>query len=119
MNVKLLSKHHLKFLSYKGGFTGSSESTLVKMPHCGKSHVPAHFWHSSLAFYFLGNEHISQLELSGVLWKVQWLQVHIPPPEAPIGGNGDAPGPTYEACLARPGVVGAETKTLVSDIFML
>ena len=51
-----------------------------------------------------------------MLWKVQWLQVHIPPPEAPMGGNGDAPGPTYEACLARPGVVGAEIKTLISDI---
>ena len=26
----------------KGGFTGSSESTLVKMSHCWKSHVEAH-----------------------------------------------------------------------------
>ena len=51
-----------------------------------------------------------------MLWKVQWLQVHIPPPEAPIGGNGDAPGPTYEACLARPGVVGAEIKTFTGFI---
>ena len=25
-----------------GGCTGSSESTLVKMPHCCKSHVAAH-----------------------------------------------------------------------------
>ena len=42
MNVKLLTEHHLKFLSLKGGCTGSSESTLVKMPHCWKSHVAAH-----------------------------------------------------------------------------
>ena len=42
MNVKLLTEHHLEFLSLKGGCTGSSESTLVKMPHCWKSHVTAH-----------------------------------------------------------------------------
>ena len=42
MTVKLLTGHHLEFLSLKGGCTGSSESTLVKMPHCWKSHVTAH-----------------------------------------------------------------------------
>ena len=42
MTVKLLPEHHLEFLSFKGGCTGSSESTLVKMPHCWKSHVVAH-----------------------------------------------------------------------------
>ena len=42
MSVKLLSKHHLEFLSLKGGCTGLSESTLVKMPYCWKSHVAAH-----------------------------------------------------------------------------
>ena len=41
MSVKLLTEHHLEFLSLKGGRTGSSESTLVKMPHCWKSHVIA------------------------------------------------------------------------------
>ena len=41
MTVKLLTEHHLEFLSLKGGCTGSSESTLVKMPHCWKSHVMA------------------------------------------------------------------------------
>ena len=30
-------------LSLKGGYTGCSESTLVKMPHCWKSHVTAQF----------------------------------------------------------------------------
>ena len=39
MTVKLLVELHLVFLSLKGGCTGSSESTLVKMPHCWKSHV--------------------------------------------------------------------------------
>ena len=42
MSVKLLTEHHLEFLSLKGGYTGSSESTLVKMPHCWKSCVMAH-----------------------------------------------------------------------------
>ena len=42
LSVKLLTEHHLEFLSFKGGCTGSSESTLVKMPHCWKSHVAAH-----------------------------------------------------------------------------
>ena len=43
MRVKLLTEHHLEFLSFKGGgCTGSSESSLVKMPHCWKSHVTAH-----------------------------------------------------------------------------
>ena len=41
MSVKLLTKHNLEFLSLKGGFTGSSESTLIKMPHCWKSHATA------------------------------------------------------------------------------
>ena len=31
MIVELLIEHHLEFLSLKGGCTGSSESTLVKM----------------------------------------------------------------------------------------
>ena len=39
MSVKLLTEHRLEFLNVKGGCTGSSESTLVKMPHCWKSRV--------------------------------------------------------------------------------
>ena len=42
MSVKLLTEQHLELLCVKGGCTGSSESTLVKMPHCWKSHVMAH-----------------------------------------------------------------------------
>ena len=44
MRVKLLTEHHLDFLSLKGDSTGSSESILVKMPHCCKSHVMAHLF---------------------------------------------------------------------------
>ena len=42
MTVRLLIEHHLEFLSLQGGCTCSSESTLVKTPHCWKSHVAAH-----------------------------------------------------------------------------
>ena len=42
-NIKLLTKHHLEFLSLTGGCTCSFESTLVKMPHCWKSHVASHY----------------------------------------------------------------------------
>ena len=42
MIVKLPTEHHLEFLSLKGGCRGSSESTLVKMSNCWKSHAAAH-----------------------------------------------------------------------------
>ena len=41
MTIKLLTEHHLEFLSLKGGCTGLSEFTHVKTPHCCKSHVVA------------------------------------------------------------------------------
>ena len=43
MSVKQLTDHHLALQSLKGNCRGSSESTLVKMPHCWKSHAAAHF----------------------------------------------------------------------------
>ena len=39
MSAKLLIELNLVFLSLTGGCTDSSESTLVKMAHCWKSHV--------------------------------------------------------------------------------
>ena len=39
MIVKLLTEHHLEFPSLKGGCRNVSESTLVKMSNCWKSHV--------------------------------------------------------------------------------
>ena len=47
MTVKLLTEHHLEFLRFKGSSIGSSESTLVKMPHCWKSHVAAQMYQTS------------------------------------------------------------------------
>ena len=53
MSVKLLTELHLEFLSLKGGCTGSSESTFVKMPHCGKPHVAAHINDELASLYLL------------------------------------------------------------------
>ena len=40
--AKLLTEHHLEFLSLKGGCRGSSESTLIKITNCWKSHATDH-----------------------------------------------------------------------------
>ena len=42
MTFRPLIEPHLEFLSLKGGCTDSPASTLVKIPHCWKSHVTAH-----------------------------------------------------------------------------
>ena len=46
MSVKLLTEHHLRS-KLKEGYTGSSESTLVKIPHCLKSR------HGAFMFFLL------------------------------------------------------------------
>ena len=38
----LPTEHHLEFLTFKVGYTGSFESIDVKLPHRWKSHVAAH-----------------------------------------------------------------------------
>ena len=50
MIVKLLTEHHLEFLSIKGGCTCSSESINDKMPICWKSHATAHIRSSVFSF---------------------------------------------------------------------
>ena len=49
MIVKLLTEHHLEFLSLTVGRRGSSEFTLVKMSNCWKSHTLAQL---SYALYY-------------------------------------------------------------------
>ena len=44
MIVQLLTEHHLEFLSLKAGCRGSSESTLVKISNCWKSHAAAQIY---------------------------------------------------------------------------
>ena len=58
MSVKLLTEHRLEFVSLKGGCTGSSESTLVKMPHCDAAQFMI-YWLRADAYDTLGI-HISK-----------------------------------------------------------
>ena len=44
MIVKLLTEHHFEFLSLKGGCRGLSESSLVRMSNCWKSHAAAQIY---------------------------------------------------------------------------
>ena len=59
MFVKLLTEHHLEFLSLKRGCRGSSESTLVIMPHCWKSHALAQFKFNLLILYYFRYGYVS------------------------------------------------------------
>ena len=43
LTLRLQTKYQYEFLSLKGGCKVSSESALVKMPRCWKSHVAVHF----------------------------------------------------------------------------
>ena len=77
MNVKHLTEHYLEFQSLKGGCIGLSESTLVKMPHCWKSHVAAQLCfeldlcltHYSVCLYFQdkidSSEHVDKPPIVG------------------------------------------------------
>ena len=57
MIVKLLTEHHLKFLSLKGGCRGSSESSLVKMSNCWKSHAAAQLFFEEKSYLYWGPIH--------------------------------------------------------------
>ena len=70
MTVKLLTEQHLEFLRLKGGFTGSTESTLVKMPQCWKSHV----WGS---YVFLSNDNTVQFVSLAVSVMLSILAVYV------------------------------------------
>ena len=63
MTVKQLTEHLLEFLSVKGGGTGSSESSLVKITHCWKSHVTAPIiFHSFLMGFVADKIHANHLK---------------------------------------------------------
>ena len=58
MTVKLMTEQHLEFLSFIGGCSGSSESTLVKMPHCWTSHALAQLCLTSISTSkFISDQH--------------------------------------------------------------
>ena len=62
MSVKLLTEHHLEFLSLKIGCTCSSGSTLVKMSHCWKSHV-----HAAHIFLDIFTKHGKSCDLDNIV----------------------------------------------------
>ena len=94
MIVKLLTEYHLEFLSLKGGCTGSSESTLVKMPHCWKSPVVAHLIfcfrytihnNGTLQITQLDPDHVGVYQCflrneAGEAWRSTWLRLYNAPP---------------------------------------
>ena len=67
MTAKLLTKLHLRFLSLKGGCTGSSESILVEIPQRWKSHVTA-----NLLFQSISGSHVYFTYLDSVDEVVGW-----------------------------------------------
>ena len=60
MSVKLLTEQCLELLSLKGGCTGLSEPTLVKMPHCWKLRVTAQIAPSGLPSHLLHKLDLSE-----------------------------------------------------------
>ena len=67
MIVKLLTDHHLEFLSLKGGCRGLSESTLVKMSNCWKSHVAAQIIHVTTGPFLRAKLNILPYVCNGVM----------------------------------------------------
>ena len=66
MTVKLLTEHQMEFLSLKGGCTGWSESTLVKVSHCWKSHVQAQIFYEYYVLITLHKYQGKQFEQSHI-----------------------------------------------------
>ena len=64
MSVKLLTEHHLESLSLKGGCTGTSVSTLVKMTHCWKSQVMAQSSLPIIIIFYLSYDVASESEIT-------------------------------------------------------
>ena len=76
MSVKLLTEHHLEFLSLIGGCSGSSESTLVKMPHCWNDISTLHLGRQ---LAFVAAETGLTLPLAICYLNVEWLQIYLKP----------------------------------------
>ena len=69
MIVELLIEHHSEFLSLIGGCTDLSESTLVKMRRCWKSHVTAKLIKETSALFL--SMMIAQPEGRNTQWEQQ------------------------------------------------
>ena len=70
MSGKLLTEQRLEFLSLKGGCTGSSESTLVKIPYCWKSHATAQLCYCSLCLLYDAELHHGSQRICAIRYRV-------------------------------------------------
>ena len=94
VTVKLLTKQHLEFLSLKGSCAGSSEVTLVKMPHCWKSHVAAHMCSFEMRLETYPNGHVNKCIFPEIKHELQCgnAKTHILNVEADLfNGTRDQP----------------------------
>ena len=99
MSVKLLTEHRLEFVSLKGGCTGSSQSTLVRMPHCvaAKKRKNTDKYHKSSfsckqcavharvhcnCFVFFMQTHEKETQLGNYVWCAKSVFVRQFPPRA-------------------------------------
>ena len=73
MIIKLLTEHHLEFLSLKGGCRGSPESTHVKISNCWKAHAFAHYY--------------STYHINGIIFKCRKICQITEVPESPNTEN--------------------------------
>ena len=76
MTLRLLTEHHLEFLSLKGGCTGSSDTTHVKMPHCWKTHITDNFCLSG-AIHVVADFGVDHLEDMAERSEFPWLLSNI------------------------------------------
>ena len=94
MNIKLLFEHHLERLSLKGGFTGSSESTLVKMAHCWKSHVTGHI----IDRFFFINAGLTETYMERTIPEVLYTNSDGFLPDIEIKTDGNSSLITFQIC---------------------
>ena len=78
MTLRLLPEHPLELLSLKGGCTCSSDSTVVKMPHCWKSPIMAQLYQADLLAPDGDAYCIFVTFLCGILGQVWYLIVSFP-----------------------------------------
>ena len=77
MSVKLLTEHHLGFLSSKGGCRGSSKSILVKMSNCWKSNAAAHIsvkFNRTVGYIFLNTILYCARSISFIMYGLYQIQ---------------------------------------------
>ena len=114
MDIKQLTEQYLEFLNLNTGYAGSSESSLVKIAHCWKSHVTAHMcfvlYTGKCQNFKVRGEPCSPLEkLNGQCgcgsgMTCQWVSMGIPPTiDSPIIRQGKRkifhpPGPGSFQC---------------------